>query len=301
MYNLTVARCRKKSLMLAGILCFTVTPPLACCAEAQTSNTATRNATVWLAPPTEFYPQYIADPRRAQSALMVLKFSDSEIPNAGTSRTVTRLGGRYSLARFHPKNNPHIGWQIDLEAGFFGQFDLMESWDNLGWDGVYGLLFCYKPKPQLGIRFGTLHDSAHLGDEYAEETGRQRINYTREELVVGATWSAHQQWRYYAEAAWAYEAAGPEKDERVQFGIEYFSLRKTLYSLASWYAAADFNFFHERNWSPATTVQIGLIIPTTHADSRYRVATEVYHGRSQMGELSFHDETYIGLGLFYDI
>ena len=34
--------------------------------------------------------------------------------------------------------------------------------------------------------------------------------------------------------------------------------------------------------------------------SRYRLALEVYSGQSIMGEFSFQDESYLGLGIYYD-
>lgn len=260
----------------------------------------TQNTTYWLAPPTEFYPQYIADPRRAQSALMRIKLPRSEIPNDEDTRIIVRFGGRFSLVRFHPEGNRDIGWQIDIEAGFFSQFNAVGAADNYGWDGVYGLLASYKPKPDLGFRFGMLHDSAHVGDEYIEDTGWQRMAYTREELVAGISWLPHHQWRLYSEAAYEYDPTSPGKDERIQYGIEYFGLKPLWLNRLRWYAAADFNLFSERNWAPASTVQLGVIMPTGHGSSRYRIALELYDGRSQLGEFSEFDETYIGLGLYYD-
>lgn len=262
---------------------------------------ATQDTTFWLAPPTEFYPQYIADPRRAQSALMRIKLPRSEIPNDEDTRIIVRFGGRFPLVRIHPEGNRDIGWQIDIEAGFFSQFNAVGAADNYGWDGIYGLLLSYKPDPDLGFRVGVLHDSAHVGDEYIEDTGWQRIAYTREEFVAGISWAPHHQWRLYSEAAYEYDPTSPGRDERVQFGIEYFGLNSYWHNRLRWYAAADFNLFSERDWAPTSTVQIGVMMPTGQGSSRYRVALELYDGRSQLGEFSQFDETYIGLGLYFDM
>ena len=51
---------------------------------------------------------------------------------------------------------------------------------------------------------GTKHDSAHVGDEHSERTGRQRIGYTREELVAGVSWRPARKWRIYAEGGFGY-------------------------------------------------------------------------------------------------
>lgn len=269
--------------------------------EASGSGTATHTDTMWLGPPSEFYPQYIADPRRAQFALVLTNYSNSEVPGTTNARSSIRFGGRLGLVRFHPVGNTEVGWQIDLEAGFFSQFSLVGGFDNYAWDGVHGLLASYKPMPQLGFRFGVLHDSAHLGDEYMEETGRERINYTREEIVAGVSWQPNQQWRLYSEIASEYETRGVARGERFQVGTEYFSPTRMWHGRLIPYTAADFNFFSERNWASAVTAQIGFIMHTRQGSSRYRVAFEFLHGRSPMGEFSFFDETYVGLGLYYDI
>ena len=276
-------------------------PVIAYAEVASAPGTATRTDTTWLGPPTEFYPQYMADPRRAQFALVLTSYTDSTVPGATSARSSIRFGGRLGLVRFHPVGNTEVGWQIDLEAGFFSQFSLVGGFDNYAWDGVQGLLVSYKPMPQLGFRFGFLHDSAHLGDEYMEETGRARINYTREEVVAGISWKPNQQWRLYTEVTSEYETKGVAKGERIQIATEYFSRTKMWSGRLTPYTAIDFNSFSERDWASATTAQIGFMMPTGQGSSRYRVALELSHGRSPMGELSFFDETYIGLGLYYDI
>jgi hypothetical protein len=300
--------------------------------EASDSGTANHTDTMWLGPPTEFYPQYIADPRRAQFALVLTSYSNSEVPGTTKARSSIRFGGKLGLVRFHPVGNSEVGWQIDLEAGFFSQFSLVGGFDkfhpvgnsevgwqidleagffsqfslvggfdNYAWDGVQGLMASYKPMPQLGFRFGVLHDSAHLGDEYMEETGRERINYTREEIVAGVSWQPNRQWRLYSEITSEYETRGVARGERFQIGAEYFSPTRMWHGRLIPYTAADFNFFSERDWASAITAQIGLMMPTRQGSSRYRVAFEFSHGRSPMGEFSFFDETYVGLGLYYDI
>lgn len=256
---------------------------------------------MWLAPPTEFYPQYIADPRRAQSALLFMVVPYTEIPSTGDLRSVTRLGGKFPVVRWHPSDNNQIGFQLDLEAGFYGHFDFTESMDNIGWDGVYGVTLSYKPHQQLGFRFGTLHNSAHLGDEYMQETGATRIDYTREELVAGVSWQFAVRWRTYLEGAWAYEAVGKTKGERIQTGLEYVDDDKMWHGRFNWYAAVDMNMFNERDWQPATTAQLGVMMPSNHGTARYRIALEFFHGRSQMGEFSFYDESYTALGFYYDL
>ena len=154
----------------------------------QPKNAAPANGNNILAfPPADFYPAYLADPRRAQTAIKLTGIFDSDIDDASRSRFNHALGRRFGLARFGDES-AYKAWQIDLDIGYYASFDIKSHLDNIGWDGIYGLYFSRKLSPTRFIRFGTLHDSAHLGDEYIEETGRERIRYTREELIAAMAW-----------------------------------------------------------------------------------------------------------------
>jgi hypothetical protein len=261
---------------------------------------ATQGETVWLVPPTGFYPPYLADPRRPQMAAMVLFMSESEIPEAGDNRFGIRLGGSPGIVRFHPAGDPTRGLQIDIEGGFYGQFDIDASLDVIGWDGLYGLYAAYKPRPELGFRFGGRHDSAHIGDEYIEKTDRERIRYTREELVAAVSWAMSARWRIYGDYGWAYTLRNDQERGRLQAGLEFRGQRQFWNDQFSWYGAVDVNCFEERDWSPAIAAQIGLLLPGGGGGTLYRFAFEFYTGRSLMGEFSFSDERYLSLGFYVD-
>ena len=84
---------------------------------------------VWVAfPEAGFYPHYIADPLRSQSALIVSSVIDSTIPETGDARFILRLGGRFPLFQRHPAGDVQTGLQLDFEGGFFGHFDIGTAW-----------------------------------------------------------------------------------------------------------------------------------------------------------------------------
>lgn len=252
-----------------------------------------------LFPAADFYPHYIADPIRAQSALMVMTLPETEIPESGRRRYSLRLGGRFSILRCHPRGEPDRGWQLDFEGGFFGHFDMEHSLDNIGWDGIMGLLVSYKPNPDFGIRFGSLHDSAHVGDEYTERIGRGRIGYTREEMTLGLSWRVSTRWRLYLEGGSNYSPKPFQERLRGQAGAEYFGTRR-WFNRAGWYAALDIQAYEENDWGPRFTGQVGVMIPTGRGTGRYRIALEIAHGRSVLGEFYLRDETFIALGWYFD-
>lgn len=251
-------------------------------------------------PDDDVYPQYIADPMRPQSAMLLAGFPSSEIPDSGNQRFLLRLGGRYSIARRHPVGQPDRGFQIDFEGGFFGQFDMDNSLDNIGWDGLFGLRFSYKGDGPWAFSLGSRHDSGHVGDEYAESTGRQRIDYTREEIAVGASWSPNALWRAYMEAGWSYHHIESEKPLRVQLGVEHISREGLFRGDFHWYAALDATLFKESDLRLRASAQLGLIFPTDRGTNRYRAALELVSGRSVLGEFSIYDESYFGFGWYFD-
>ena len=136
----------------------------------------------------QLYPRYMADPRRPRMSLGVIYALDSEIEAVGERRIDLAIGGRYPLLRISPPDQPDRGFEISGEAGFFGQFDMENGLDNLGWDGWYALHASYAPGGPLRYKLATRHLSAHQGDEYQENTGRERMNYTREDVSLGVAW-----------------------------------------------------------------------------------------------------------------
>lgn len=137
--------------------------------------------------------------------------------------------------------------------------------------------------------------SSHVGDEYAERTGRRRIDATREELVLGAAWPAGP-WRVYAEGGWdpePEEAIG-QQPGRLQAGLE----RQGTFRGRSlgWFGAANLEALEERDWEVDLSLQAGLIVPA--GERRWRAGLQWYDGRVPLGELAPHEESYLILGLW---
>ncbi|HWM93902.1 MAG TPA: DUF1207 domain-containing protein [Thermoanaerobaculia bacterium] len=252
-------------------------------------------------PSSNLYPGYVADPRRPGFGVAVLGFPDPQIPDSGDRRVGLKLGGRFGLVRIHPAGDPESGWQVDIEAGFTGQFDIEHSLDNIGWDGTYGFLLSSSLSDRLSVQVGSKHISSHVGDEYAERTGRRRIGYTREEVVAGAAWLianlGSNRWRTYGELGWGFKTKDEIGQERgrLQLGLEH-EAPGSLSSRLGWYAALDLGAFEERNWQVDPTLQLGLLVPA--GDRRWRVGIEVHDGSVPIGEFYRVDETWLTLGLW---
>jgi len=277
-----------------------VSAPLALADDGDTDDATKKNkkTKVWF-PASGFYPRYIADPLRPQNALTLQWLSDTEIPETGAARFGLRLGGSFGIYRWHPEDEPAKGWQINFEGGFAGQFDIEWSWDNTGWDGFYGLYLNRMLTPELGIRIGSQHNSSHIGDEYSERTGRERIHYTREEAVIGVAWTFQPKVTFYSELGWGNGLRG-SMTFRLESGLQWVSDRKYWKGRASRFAAIDIRTYEETDWSTRMTVQAGYWIPAGDRSSVYRVAFEYGTGRSVMGQFLWEYETYFALGWYYD-
>ena len=254
-----------------------------------------------LFPLGDLYPPYVADPHRVGFGVEWLSFTHTEIPTYGDNRVAIRAGGVLGIVRIHPSGEEERGWQLSLEGGFNGQYDVGHSLDNIGWDGRYGLAATSSPSAQWAFKLGALHDSGHLGDEYIERTGRIRIGYTRQEINAAASWFPDERVRTYLETGWGYELSNKQLQEpgRIQFGLEYESPPWPGKARISWYGAADFSAMEERDWRVDRSLQAGL---AKHTDSRtWRFGIEWYRGRPPLGEFFQYTEEYVSLGLWIDI
>ncbi len=274
--------------------------PLADAADEGPSGTPgkTKKVGVWF-PPADFYPRYVADPIRPQNALTVQWVGDTEVPETGGERFGLRLGGGLGIFRWHPEGKPDIGWQLSFEGGFAGQFDIEHEWDNTGWDGYYGIYLSRMLTPDLGFRIGTQHNSSHLGDEYAERTGRKRIDYTRQEVAGGVAWTFKPKWTLYSELGWG-RGISDTKSFRLESGLQYITAQRFWKGRASRYTAIDIRTYEETDWSTRVTAQVGYWIPVGDRSSVHRLAIEFGNGRSVMGQFLWEKETWIGIGWYFD-
>lgn len=283
-----------------------VEPPATLCADPGAELAAASDPAA--APPVRFrlfpeekiYPPYLADPHRPGFGVMLLGFTDPAAAESGDLRAALKLGGRFAVLRVCSRERPGRALQLAIEAGFYGQFDTEHQLDNLGWDGIYGLLLTAVPGDRVQLKAGVMHTSSHVGDEYAERTGRLRIGYTREELAAGVSWQPRPRWRLYGEGGWGYVLRIEQIQEpgRLQAGIER-EVPAVWGGRWGWYAALDLQAFEERDWRVDPTVQVGLTAPA--GERRWRVGLGFHDGRVPIGEFFQVDESFVVLGLWLDL
>lgn len=253
-----------------------------------------------LFPAGDLYPHYVADPHRRAFAVKLMQYDRTDIPAVGSDRINVKFGGRFGVLRSVSPQVPERAWQLNLEVGFDAQFDNENAQDNIGWDGHYGLLLTAIPARDLAVKLGMMHVSSHVGDEYMQRTGRQRIEYTRGEAVAAVSRGIGL-WQAYAEAGWGYELRNPDlqKPWRIQMGAQFESKTGFWDNRLRWYGGLDLSAMEERDWRIDTAIQAGL---TLRAGGRpWRLGLELHDGRPSIGEFFQATERRISLGLWLDV
>ena len=262
--------------------------------------TTPENSAWDLFPSKLLYPAYLANPQRPKFSFKRLSVDDSQIPETGNSRLHLSAGHRFGLLRYGP-------WQFDFTAGIFSDFDLDNSQDNIGWDGIFGWVLSRQLTESTVAKVGFRHQSSHRGDEFLQRTGVQgmrlkfpRIDYTRNEFNVGLSHYFFSRLRLYGEVGWASSVNNEEiqDDGRLQWGSEFTQPYPVWNYPTGFFFAGDFQSLEERDWNVTTNLQTGVFLmePVT----TWRVGFEFRDGHPVIGEFIQNDETYLGFGLWVD-
>lgn len=255
-----------------------------------------------LVPGSDLYPRYLADPLRPMMAIRFVSVSESDIGDAGNTRYLHSLGGRFGLLRVYRHGRLDAGFQIDLQAAYLGMFDIENATDNIGWDGFYGFLLTWADGEGTAMKLGMQHDSSHLGDEYIERVGRTRTDYTREEFVLGLSRKFHRNLQAYGEGAYGYLDNIPAQAPwRLQGGIQYEDDDLFFNGRLGWYSAVNVTSYEENDWDANVAIQAGLVAPFRQRASSLRLGAAYYNGRSVIGEFFRSDEEFVSLGVWLDL
>ena len=288
-------------LLLQIILCATA-------AEAQSAGdqqrpptlTHSSGTTFRLFPSGDVYAVYVADPHRATNTLTAHVLPRVRIEDTSSPRIGLGAGGRFGMLRIDSAKPGGRTWQISIDAGLDAVFDSDNKQDAIGWDGNYGLTVTTASGAPLAFKFALLHQSSHLGDEYVARTGRERLNYTREEFALGVSARLAPRWRAYGETGVAYVGRYEGQEPwRAQGGLEFESRPVVFGGRFAWYGAADFSGWEERGWRLDTALRGGIV---TRTEGRtYRIGMGWTDGPPLLGEFFQTSEGWFTFGLWIDL
>ena len=157
---------------------------------------------------------------------------------------------------------------------------------------------------RLTGRFEYAHVSAHLADGY--DGPNQAFTYSREYFTLYGSYERHARRetmigsvRVYGSFRWSNHAIPDVRRWRIQGGTELVS-RPLMDGAARAYLACDVRLFRDGVMSVNRTAHAGLLFH--NEGSRGLRLALVYHGgRSEHGQFHHLEDSYGGVGLFFDL
>ncbi|MEM9702813.1 MAG: DUF1207 domain-containing protein [Planctomycetota bacterium] len=250
----------------------------------------------WRPLPTSLiFKPYIAGVKETRMAGVINSVSGGVTGNTTLDGS---LGGRIGLIRFGQGGPDADGWQLDVAAAAFPRLNFNEELDVDATDFRAGLPLSYRRGP-TAISFGYDHISTHIGDEFLERNpGFQRVNYSRDALLLGLRHDVTEELTVYGEAGYAFVRDGGAEPWVFQFGTEFF--RELSPQRGGPVAAANVQMREEFDFGGRFTTIAGWQWREPASGRLLRLAAKYETGKTPYYELFNEDESAIGLGLFYD-
>ena len=210
------------------------------------------------------------------------------------------IGARVGVVRYGtPAVDKPEGWQLDVEAAAFPRLDPDEEMDLRSADFRAGTVLT-RGVGRNQIKFGYYHLSSHLGDEFLlKNEDFERINYSRDAIILGHSFTPTDDLRLYAETAWAFQNAGGSEPWEFQVGIDYSPARVTGFRGAP-FLALNGHLREEHDFGGNFVLQTGWQWRGPGPGRLLRTGFHYYNGKSP--QYSFFDEfeEQLGVGLWYD-
>ncbi len=247
-----------------------------------------------LLPASVIYPSYLAGVHEPRLASVWLDERDG-----GTLWDIA-LGGRVALLRYGTAGGIRPqGWELGVEGAAFPRLTLNDGLrDMVATDFRAGVPITYASGPWQ-YKLAYYHLSSHLGDEIMLiDPTLERINYTRDAIVLGVAYYLTPPLRLYAEAAWAFGVSDGAKPWEFQFGFDYAPERPTGLAGAP-FVAANVHLREDVNFGGNFVVQAGW---AWRADTTrlFRVGVQYYNGKSPQFEFYDDFEEQLGAGIWLD-
>lgn len=208
------------------------------------------------------------------------------------------VGERFGLFRWGTTDtNFPVGVQLDVEGSAQVRLDVVENVDvrSVDFRGGVPLTFGWG---RHRTKFGYYHLSSHLGDEFLiRHPTYDRLNYSRDVLVLGHSVYLTPRMRIYGEAGWAFYS-DVAKEWEFQFGLEHAPVGPTGPHGEPFFAA-NAHLREEVDFGGGLSVQTGWAWRGI-SGRMLRAGVQYYNGKSP--QFSFYDdhEQTLGFALWYD-
>ncbi|HCK40456.1 MAG TPA: hypothetical protein DHW22_02370 [Planctomycetaceae bacterium] len=209
------------------------------------------------------------------------------------------LGGRTSIWRYgYTQAGRPQGWELQLEGAGMLRLNLDHNWDFEAVDFRFGVPLIYG-NGDLQWKFAYYHLSSHVGDEFQERNPMfERINFSRDTLVVGASFFPRPVWRWYAEIGWAFYADEGTDPWELQFGIDFARPGPTGKKGIP-FLAVNGHLREEVNFGGNLVAQAGWLW-RGNTGRVLRTGLHYFNGKSNQFEFYNNFEQQIGWGIWQD-
>ncbi len=244
----------------------------------------------WL-PGAPVFRSYLADPLTPESGTKFM----FPLHGPGHVRIGNDLGSQRTLARWTSDTGTMI--DVGVEAAVFSRFDFNEDWDMDAADFRVGAPLGFRNGP-FSMKLHLWHLTSHLGDEYMERTGEERIDYHKEEIALGASYDWTPEFRTYADVGFGYYIDEVNKHWRGEVGSEWAG--DLLWTgPPTTYLALDVKWRQETDWDTAVALQFGLWFARGDPNSLagLRFYAEYYRGVTPQTQFPGEQIEYVGFGM----
>jgi hypothetical protein len=272
----------------------------------------------WL-PEVRYFRTPIADPFAARTSVglqhtNVLEAQGPERPpftlpdpDDAASDVVAAVGIGAILPLIHIAESATGGVTMYADARVFSRFRIeYDSRDDMGQDWFVGGGFEMRRDAWSG-RAAIIHRSSHLGDEFIEMTGAERIEFGSEQLDAMAAYDVPGVARFYGGGSWIFRsylgwepqlvALGVRDRAVLQAGADHIWRPRQGSPLAV-YAGVDVQAAERTEWDVGFAAAAGIGVQSRRS---LRLMTRFYDGPSTMGEFFLTPERYVTLELVMEM
>ncbi len=260
-----------RTLCLVAKLCALVPLCLCACPQHYLLNIyAQEREGFTLFPRENLFKPLMADPREPQC---FTKY----IFTRGRNEAEFCFGGNFPFFR---RGNIQLG----IESGAFTRFDMGNKNKFKNVDYKVGFPITFR-KEKLSSRFQLYHISSHLGDEWAKDTGRKKIDYSREVAEFLLSYDFSPNLRLYGGPIYVFHIK-PDylKKNQFQIGAEWVGKPR---GRVQYFTAVDLKIKEENDWDLNANLQSGIILKS-ETERAMRLFFEYFHGHSDCGQ--FYNE-----------
>lgn len=215
------------------------------------------------------------------------------------------IGGVVPL--IHVSESDRGGVVMYADARVFSRFRIeYESRDDMGQDWFVGGGFEMRRDAWSG-RAAIIHRSSHLGDEFIEMTGAERIEFGSEQLDLMAAYELPGIARVYGGGSWIFRsylgwepqlvALGVRDRALLQFGADHVWRPRAGRSLAI-YGGIDVQTAERTDWDVGVAAAAGIGMQSQRS---MRLMLRFYDGPSTMGEFFLTPERWLSIEFLVEI